>query len=72
MTVQEFKHWRWLMRFKQREAAEALGVTKNAVARWEMGDQPIRRVVALACAAIRANLDEQDALRPDLDPRAHQ
>ncbi len=36
----------------QTEFAEELGVTKNTVARWERGEQPISKIVELAIEAL--------------------
>lgn len=50
MTPQGFKAWRRRMRFTQEQAAEALGITKRAVAAYEGGETQIPTMAALACA----------------------
>ena len=56
MTADEFKAWRKRVNKTQQEAADELGSTKRSVQGWEDGSQPIKRSIALACAAIEAGL----------------
>lgn len=48
MTPDQLRAVRAKLNLTQPELAKALGVTTDAVARWEGGRSPIRRVVALA------------------------
>lgn len=52
MTPETFRAWRKRLGLRQRQAAEALGVTREQVSRYERGVHPISRTVALACAAV--------------------
>lgn len=56
MTAEEFKTWRSRLDMTQQDAADTLGVTKRSVQGWEDGTQPIKRSIALACAAVQAGL----------------
>ena len=53
MTHKEFRTKRKSLKLTQREVAEALDVGSNTVARWERGELPISRVVALAFSTLR-------------------
>ena len=48
MTPDELKEVRSRLGLTQTQLANELGVTLNAVQRWEAGDRPIRRVTELA------------------------
>lgn len=45
MTPEEFKQWRKDMGLTQTKAAEVLGVTRSAVAKWEMGERELSKTV---------------------------
>ena len=44
--------WRAAMGFSQREAANALGCSRTALARWEDGEARTPKYITLACAAV--------------------
>ena len=48
MTKEELRQARERLGLTQAQLAQQLGVTLNAVQKWEMGERPIRKVVALA------------------------
>ena len=48
MTPEELKEVRTRLGMTQSQLAHELGVTLNAVQRWEAGERPIRRVTELA------------------------
>ena len=48
MTPDELKETRSRLGLTQTQLAQELGVTLNAVQRWEAGERPIRRVTELA------------------------
>ena len=48
MTPDELKEVRSRLGLTQTQLANELGVTLNAVQRWEAGERPIRRVTELA------------------------
>ena len=52
MTPASFTAWRERLHLTAKAAAEALGCSRNALARWEAGTVRIPRYIALACAAI--------------------
>lgn len=56
MTPEQFIAWRARMRLSCRKAAEALEVAPNTITAWENGRSPIRRHIALACAALAYGL----------------
>lgn len=58
MTPTTLKLWRAVTRLSQEEAAEKLGMKRRQFQKYEAGDVPIPRAIALACAAIFAGLDE--------------
>lgn len=65
MSPTEFHVWRKHMRFSQRTAAQALGVTLATLQAWERGrsfqtDKPVQidRRTALACAALAVGIEE--------------
>ncbi|MBU3736339.1 MAG: helix-turn-helix transcriptional regulator [Methylobacterium sp.] len=49
MTTSQFKEWRKRMRLSQEAAAEALGLSRNTIVRYET-DHETPQVVDLACA----------------------
>jgi hypothetical protein len=75
MTPQEFRQWRLAMGFTtQQQAADALDISKSAVELYETGrrrdtGQPvvIPRVVALACAALRAAMGSSASVENRLE-----
>lgn len=56
MTPDDLRAWQAHMGLSQRAAAQALGVTHAAYGAWVLGRTPIRRIAALACAALAAGL----------------
>jgi len=56
MTPAAFIAWRQRLGLSVRAAAKALGCSRNAIDRWEKGQTPIPRYVALACQALINNL----------------
>lgn len=63
MTSEQLKAWRKALGLTQRQAADALGLSRAAITNYEAGfrhgtGEPvvIPRTVALACAALRAGL----------------
>ena len=67
MTPDQFKSWRHHMQFSQREASEALGVSKGSVELYEHGARRddgravvIPKTIELACAAIALGVKYYD------------
>lgn len=58
MTPRELKSWRKRLEMSQTAAASALGLSLRGYQNYEDGTRPIKRYIALACAAIAAGLDE--------------
>ena len=56
MTPAEFTEWRGLLGLSKTAAARTLGISRNMPHRYENGEAPIPRYVALACAAVAFNL----------------
>lgn len=56
MTPQTFRSWRKRLHLTQREAGDLLGLSREAIVDIEAGRTPIRRAIALACAAIAQGL----------------
>ena len=66
MKPADFKRWRQAMGFKQKDAAEALGLKKRMIQYYEKGDRDGRKVtipltVALACYAVTRGVRSYDA-----------
>lgn len=66
MKPTEFKRWRCAMGFKQKDAAEALGLKKRMIQYYEKGARDGREVaipltVALACYALTKGVRSYDA-----------
>lgn len=66
MKPADFKRWRRAMGFKQKDAAEALGLKKRMIQYYEKGDRDGRKVtipltVALACYAVTRGVRSYDA-----------
>ena len=66
MKPADFKRWRRAMGFRQKEAAEALGLKKRMIQYYEKGDRDGRKVtipltVALACYAVAQGVRSYDA-----------
>ena len=66
MKPGDFKRWRRAMGFKQKDAAEALGLKKRMIQYYEKGDRDGRKVtipltVALACYAVARGVRSYDA-----------
>lgn len=49
MKPEELKAWRTWMRWSQRNAAEALGISRGSIQLYENGQQPIPLAIELAC-----------------------
>ena len=56
MTADEFTAWRKHLGLNGREAADALGVSKNTITAYERGKWDIPKAVALACSAVANQL----------------
>lgn len=56
MTPDDLRAWQALMGYTYDTAAQALGVSRAAYARWVAGRTPISKTTALACAALVAGL----------------
>jgi transcriptional regulator with XRE-family HTH domain len=54
MTAGEFKEWRRRLGLSQEQAAEALGLSRNTIARYEAGHTP--QIVDLACEHLESKL----------------
>jgi hypothetical protein len=52
MPAETFRAWRQENHFSLSAAAEALGLSRRQIAYYNSGEQPIPKVVALACRAI--------------------
>jgi len=52
MTPENLKAWRARRKWSKAEAARQLGISTNAYSYYESGRWPIKKIVALACAAI--------------------
>jgi len=52
MTVKELRDWRTAQGMSQGELATALGVSRNTVGRWELGERAIPPFLELALASI--------------------
>lgn len=66
MKSSDFKRWRKAMGFKQKDAAEALGLKKRVIQYYEKGHRDGKKVeiplsVALACYAIANGVHAYDA-----------
>jgi transcriptional regulator with XRE-family HTH domain len=59
--------WREAMGFSQREAAVALGCSRNALAGWESGEARTPKYIALACAALALNIKVEGGADADED-----
>ncbi len=60
MNADQLKQWREHMKFDHEQAAAALGLSFRAYQEKEYGRAPIRKVDALACAAVLAGVLEYD------------
>jgi hypothetical protein len=56
MTPDDFAHWHEELGISRAEAARRLQCSKNSITSWLMGRNDIPYVVALACAALAAEL----------------
>jgi transcriptional regulator with XRE-family HTH domain len=68
MDADQFKTWRKRMKFKQKEAADRLGIKKRMVQYYEKGHRDGRPVqipksIRLACYAISHGVDDFDGER---------
>jgi predicted transcriptional regulator len=52
VTAAEFADWRKRMGFNRKAAAEALGLSRNTVQKYEEGVTAVPLHIALACAAL--------------------
>ena len=69
MTNEQFKAWRKHLKLPQREAADLLGISRNTVALYEIGERDghpvvIPKTVELACAAVALGIRQYDG--PDM------
>lgn len=62
MTPEQFMAWRERLGLNRKQAAEALDIGRNQPKRYEDGETPIPRYIALACAAISLGIDIDKAL----------
>lgn len=53
--------WRERMGYSQRDAAEALGCSRNAWNKWESGSSNAPRYIGLACAALALGMEPYGA-----------
>ena len=65
MTPDQFRAWRKTLGWKQKDAAEKLGLKKRMIQYYEKGDRDGRKVdipryVRLACYALSAGVDDFD------------
>jgi transcriptional regulator with XRE-family HTH domain len=65
MSAQSFREWRKSLGFKQKEAAEALGLKKRMIQYYETGKRDGKRVsipksVRLACYALSSGIEDFD------------
>ncbi len=58
VTSQTLIAWRQQLHLSKVAAAWALGVSRASIARWERGEYPVPRHIALACAAIALGIPE--------------
>ncbi len=58
MTPSTLIAWRERLQLSKVAAAWALGVSRESIARWERGEYPVPRHIALACAAIALGIPE--------------
>jgi len=56
MTVRELRDWRTAQGMSQGELATALGVSRNTVGRWELGERAIPPFLELALASIAGEI----------------
>ena len=56
MTPADYTAWRTRLRLNKRQAAEALGASRNACTGYEQGRERIPLYVALACSAVAMGL----------------
>ncbi len=61
MTADEFFRWGERLGLTQAQSAARLGISRRQVIRYEHGDAPIPKTVALACAAVEAGLRPEGA-----------
>jgi hypothetical protein len=58
----EFNRWRWKHGLSLAGAADALGISRRAVAYYASGDQPVPRSISLACLGWEAELSGKRAV----------
>ena len=56
MIPEQFTAWMKRLGYNQVRAAEAIGTTRQSVAKMSRGEMPVSRTVALACSAIAYGL----------------
>ena len=66
MTKEELRQARERLGLTQAQLAQQLGVTLNAVQKWEMGERPIRKVVALAVQLLLERSKRKNAAAAEL------
>ena len=62
MTPAEFRAWMVALDLNQSGASRRLGIARSTIADYLSGRYPIPLVVVLACAAVRAGLDQTSAI----------
>ena len=56
MSPEEMRELRKRLQLRQQDLADRLGLSKRAIAYYELGQRPIPKVVALASRALEAGL----------------
>ena len=56
MEAEELIEWRKRLNLTQTKAAELIGCSRRGLQKWEKGESPIPKNIALAVAAISFNL----------------
>lgn len=73
MKPAQFKKWRKSLGFKQKDAAEVLGLKKRMIQYYEKGDRDgrpvdIPKTVCLACYAISLGVRDFNGEKADIEP----
>jgi DNA-binding XRE family transcriptional regulator len=64
MTCEDLRAWRKWMRWSQRNAAEALGISRASFQFYEAGKLPVSRPVELACYALARGIRSYNGREP--------